>query len=148
MPNPGFLSDSLVFCECKNESAIHSQKRANRSCCSVVMSKLSKSLMLLFCHEQSEQITHGGSFEKSEGSKLLKLLFKKEQMSEEQQEQFACGIKKGKKLSKTYKNSNFCKQLTCIMSQSLTSLFFKCDESNSLFCKERCERITQGCSLK
>ena len=124
------------------------KKKANRSCCSVVMSKLSKSLISLFCHEQSEQITHGGSFVKSEGSKLLKLLFKKEQMSEEQQEQFARGIKKGKNCQKQTKNTNFCKQLTCIMSQSFTSLFFKCDESDSLFCKERCERITQGCSLK
>ena len=43
----------------------------------------------------------------SDGSELLKLLFKKERISEErvseeQRERFALGHKKGEKLSKTY----------------------------------------------
>ena len=54
----GFSSNSLVFCERK----------------------------LLFCQERPERIAHGLSFVKSDESeslKLLKLLFKKELMSEE-----------------------------------------------------------------
>ena len=67
----------------------------------------SESLLLLFCHEQPEQITHGFSFVKSDGSKSLKSLFKKEQMSEEQGEQVALGHKKWEKISRTYKKYAF-----------------------------------------
>ena len=74
--------------------------------------KKSNSLTSLFCHERREQIANGCSlvkshwsdsltmklFLQSDESKLLPLLFKKEQLSEERQERFAPGHKKGGKL--------------------------------------------------
>ena len=79
---------------------------------------------LLFCS--------GHYFIKIDGSELLKSLFKKEQMSEERREHFTLGHKKEEKLSKTCEKYElieriacFCKQFTGIMSESLTSLFFK-----------------------
>ena len=62
--------------------------------------KKSESLLSLFCHEQPERITDGCSFVKSNGSELLKSLFKKEQMSEELRERFALGHKKMKHCKK------------------------------------------------
>ena len=59
---------------------------------------------------------------KSDGSELLKSLFKKERMSKEQSEHFTLGHKKGEKLSKTYEKYE---QFALITSKSLTSLFFK-----------------------
>ena len=101
----GFLSNSFVFCEWKSERAIRLWKRVNRSRRSFVMSDLSKSLMvtllswatwanhsqLLFCKES---------------------FFKKEQISEEQQKQFALGHKKEKNCQKHMKNSNFFEQIS------------------------------------
>ena len=75
-----FLSDSLIFCKRKSDSLV----------------KTSKLLPLLLCRERHEQIAHGHSFVKSDGSKSLKSLFKKERMSKEQQELFALGHKRGK----------------------------------------------------
>ena len=72
----------------------------------------SESLLSLFCHEQPEQITHGFSFVKSDGSKSLKSLFKKEQMSEEQGEQVALGHKMGEKFQEHTKNTHFSEQMT------------------------------------
>ena len=57
----------------------------------------------LFCKEQQDWLAHSCSFLKSNGSELISSLFKKEQLSQEQQEQFALGHKKRGKLSKTYK---------------------------------------------
>ena len=59
----------------------------------------------------------------SDGSELLKLLFKKERISEErvseeQRERFALGIKKGENCQKRTININF-------LSKSLTWLFYK-----------------------
>ena len=61
--------------------------------------------------EQCEQLAHGRSFVKSDGSKLLKSLFKKEQMSKERREQFTLGHEKGEKLSETYENYEFFSEL-------------------------------------
>ena len=61
------------------------------------------------------KLAHGGSFVKSDGRKLLKSLFKKEQMSKEQREQFALGHKKGEKLSITYEKYEFLKQITLFL---------------------------------
>ena len=58
----------------------------------------------VFCHER---ITHGRSFVKSDRSESLKSIFKKEWMSKEEWEQFACGHKKDIKLS----NMNFLSDL-------------------------------------
>ena len=78
------------------------------------------------------------SFVKSSGSESLKLLFKKERMSEEQWERFALGHKKGKNCQKHSKNINFsrellvlffCERFAQITSKSLASLV----------CKEQCE---------
>ena len=94
----GFSSDSLVLCEQKSDSRFACEKE--------------QMLPSLFCHEWPEQIVQrrsfvlsdwvnrsGCSFVKSNGSKSLKLLFKKDQMSEERQ--FAFGYKKR---GKTVKN--------------------------------------------
>ena len=60
-------------------------------------------------------------------------------MSEEQWEWFTLGHKKGEKLSKHAKNTNFsskspviCEQFARIMSESLKSLF--CKEQHERFC--------------
>ena len=58
----------------------------------------------VFCHER---ITHAHSFVKSDRSESLKSIFKKEWMSKEEWEQFACGHKKDIKLS----NMNFLSDL-------------------------------------
>ena len=90
---PGLGIRSLVFrAICSffvSERAIHWWKRAFLSCCSFVMSNLSESLMVI-----------GHSFVNSHGSKLLKSLFKKEQMSKERWERFALGHKKRKNCQK------------------------------------------------
>ena len=82
---------------------------------------------VLFCHERPEQITHGHSFIKNDGSESLKTLFNKERMSEEWHKLFVLGHIKGGKQSKPYKNSHFlspllfiCKQSAQVMSESLT----------------------------
>ena len=51
----------------------------------------------LFSKERPEQFSHGCSFVESNMIKSLMLLFTKEQLSREQQEQFALGHKKGEK---------------------------------------------------
>ena len=124
-----FSSDSLVFCERKSDLLV----------------KRSKSLTSLFCHGQPKTIAPVALLSwatwancswscvvKSNRSELLKSLFKKERMSEEQHERFAHGHKKGGKLSKTYKKYDFFKQISLfyerfarITSESLTLLFFK-----------------------
>ena len=118
-----FLSNSLVICEQKSD----------------LLMKQNESLPPLFCHLQPEQITHGRFFVKSNGSKSLKLLYKKEWMSEEQWERFVIGQKKGKKVKNIWKIQQFwvtcsffasdllfiCELFARITSKSFTGLFFK-----------------------
>ena len=77
--------------------------------------KKSKSLPLLFCHEQPEQIAYDRSFVNSDWSKSLKSLFKREQMSKEWQERFTLEYKKGKNFQKNTKNTNFLSDLLFFM---------------------------------
>ena len=80
--------------------------------------------------EQCERVSHGCSFVKSDRSKSLKSLFKKERMRKEGYERLDLGHKKGKNCQKRMKNTNFLsksivfsKRFAWIMSKSQTSLF-------------------------
>ena len=73
----GFSSESIVSCERK--SWIFSKEWIP---------------ILLFFKERRERIAHSRSFVKSDESKMLPLLFIKEQWGKEQQELFALGHKK------------------------------------------------------
>ena len=72
----------------------------------------------LFCTERWEWFAHGRSFLKSNESELLLSLFKKEQLNEERQEQFALGHKKGGKMWKNVKTKEkyvYFQQIPCFL---------------------------------
>ena len=104
----------------------------------------------LVCHEQPEQIAHNRSFEKPNGSKSLKSLFKEELMSKERQEPYALWHKKGencqiiRKIWIFWENHLFYEAF-CLNPKRIThTTLFKSNESDSLtslFCKEQCEWI-------
>ena len=99
-----------------------------------------KSLLSLLCHERPEGIAHFRSFVKSNGSKLLKWLYKKEWMSKERRE----GMKRGKTVKNIWKIWMFSSDLLVFASDALESL-------TSFFFKERRERYTHAtlfCFLK
>ena len=114
----------------------------------------------LFCEEQQERFAHSRSFEKSDESESLTWIFKKERLSKEQPERFALGHKKGGKLKncqkhmkKTFFSSKslvFWKWFARIKSKSLTLLFLKEIESDSLtvtHIKQQWVRFAYGCSF-
>ena len=98
----------------------------------------------LFCSEQREKLAHGHSIVQSNKSESFRLLFKKEQCSEERRERFALGHKKGKSREKLTKKSNFLVNHSFLRAIRLTSKstiaipirslldFLKDDESDSL----------------
>ena len=116
----------------------------------------------LFCKEQWERFAHCRSFVKSDESKLLPSLFKKERLSKERRERFALGYKKGKsseKLSKTYQNLNCFRanrsflRVICMNHKGIThvALFYRSTRvirSRSLFCHEQPEQIAHSRSIK
>ena len=120
----------FVFCEWKSESVIHSfLSRSNFG--SFLKSDVSESLTVALLWWATWANCSSHSFVKCDGSGLLKSLFKKEQMSEEQREPFALWHKKGESRA----NHSHCS-------------FLKSDESYLLFCKEQHEQITHVHSLK
>ena len=93
--------------------------------------KKSESLPLLFCYEWPEQIAHGRSFEKSDGSDSL------------------LGIKSGNTVKKKWEILIF-ERFACFCDHS-HSFFLKSNDSDSptsLFVKEQREWITHGHFLK
>ena len=117
-----FLSESQVFV---SERTIRLWKRANHSRPSFVMRN---------------------------GSEFSQSLFWKERQSEE-----LLGIKGGKKLTKTYEKYNFSSESLLFWEQfiQITSKYWCCSflkksrviRSRLLFCHERPEQITHGCSF-
>ena len=67
------------------------------------LSKMSESLLSLFCHERPEQIAHCCSFVKSDRSESLKSLFKKCEWEKSDGRDFLLGIKKGKTVKNLWK---------------------------------------------
>ena len=127
----GFSSESLVFCEQKSERVIHFKKRENRS-------------QSLFCKEGGEQFALGRSFLKSNESKSLPSLFKKEWLSTEWWEGLALGHKKAGKLGKTVKDII----KTCFWEHiALKKRVIWLNHSQSLFGKERREQYAHGHSF-
>ena len=114
-----FRAVCLFFVSERAKEQFAHQKEQISSGRSFVMSNLSKSLLVTFL------------FVKSDVSKSLKLLFKKERISKEQGEWFALRHKKGKNCQK-HKKIRIFERFTCFLlaicsnhEQSLTSLFFK-----------------------
>ena len=89
----------------------------------------------LFCHDRPEQIAHGLSFVKSDGSESLKSLFKKEQMSKERRKWFPLEHKKWKTRQKHMRNTN-------LSSDSLAS---RAKHSHAIFLKTVSHSL---CTLK
>ena len=95
----------------ESERVIRLWKRANPSHSSERFATWANCSQSLFCKEWREWVSQGRSFVMSNGSESLKLLFKKDWMSEERWVQFAPG-KKGEKLTKKHtKNMNFLSDL-------------------------------------